>query len=66
MNRYGAFLIAALWVGAVLLSGCETTVGAGKGLAYGVYASGEGAVHDTQRAYSFIKHVDEWLQENLW
>ncbi len=59
-------VLAVLWLGAVLLSGCETTVGAGKGLAYGVYASGEGAVHDTQNTYSFIKTVDEWLQENLW
>lgn len=66
MRRYSVILIAAFWAGVVLLSGCETTVGAGKGLAYGVYASGEGAVHDTQNTYSFIKHVDAWLQENLW
>ncbi len=66
MFKRGALIIIAAGMGVSLLSGCETAAGAGKGLAYGVYASGEGAVHDTQNTYGFIKHVDEWIQENLW
>ena len=66
MERKRWFLLAAGCMLILLSSGCETTAGAGKGLAYGIYATGEGAVHDTQNTYSFIKYADQWLQENLW
>jgi predicted small secreted protein len=66
MRKRGLFLIAGLVAAMAILSGCETTVGAGKGLAYGVYASGEGAVHDTCNTYDFMMSVDEWIKNNLW
>jgi predicted small secreted protein len=66
MLKDGMCFVAVVWIGALLLSGCETAAGAGKGLAYGVYASGEGAVHDTENTYNLMMNVDEWIQENLW
>lgn len=52
-----------------LLCGCETLAGMGKGLAYGIGYTIEGAGKDIYNVYNsrgFIKTADDWIKENLW
>lgn len=50
----------------IFVSGCQTAVGATKGVAYGVAGAAQGACEDTKNAYNFIMSVDDWIRTNLW
>jgi predicted small secreted protein len=69
VKKAGCFIVLAVLCVA-LFSGCETTVGAAKGVAYGVGATAvevsRGIDHDARNTYSFIKETDDWIRENLW
>ena len=57
-----AVLLLILCLGIICLGGCETAIGAAKGMGYTL----EGAAHDTCNTYNFISHLDKWMQRNLW
>lgn len=48
-------LLLALFLGALLITGCQTIEGAWRGAT-------EGAKEDWEQA----KEVDKWMRENLW
>ena len=59
-------LALVMIIASLFLSGCETLVGATKGLAYGVSAAGEGMSKDTAHLWSACMKTDKWIKENLW
>jgi predicted small secreted protein len=60
-----AILLAVLFF-SLLLSGCETAKAAGKGAAYGMASTIEGAGKDTYNFYKFIQAADNWIKRNFW
>ena len=56
--------------GLLCAAGCETTCRTAEGVATGVATTVEGAAvgatHDIKNSASFLKRVDNWIQENLW
>jgi len=61
-----ALLVAFFCFSIILINGCETTVGAAKGVACGVGSTAEGVGKDTCNLFKFIQTVDNWMRKNLW
>ena len=60
--KIGKALFVVLFLVIGLVSGCETTAGAAKGVACTV----EGAGKDTVGLWGAIMQADSWIRENLW
>jgi len=65
MSKRG-LLVALFFAVSLLLSGCQTATGLGKGVAYGVAATAEGISKDSQDFWKFMNKADEWVKDNLW
>jgi len=50
----------------LMLGGCETAIGAGKGFAGGVASTAEGVGKDTCNLFGAIQSADAWIRKNLW
>ncbi len=66
-------LSSVLFLGIILLSGCETAKGAAYGTvdtvgaaAKGVGATACGAAKDTANLWQGILKADDWMKKNLW
>lgn len=60
MGRKCAALVSiVIFLGVLLLSGCETT----KGVANGI---GEGVSKDSKAVCGWVKKADTWIKDNLW
>lgn len=63
-KKYIFFLISFL--GTILLSGCNTAGGAGKGFADGTETTIEDTGNGLCTSGGFIKTLDNWIKENFW
>ena len=64
MGKKGIVFIVLAVV--LLLSGCETTKGLGKGAVSGVASTAEGIGKDSYSTWKFILAADNWIKDNLW
>jgi len=56
-------LCAAIFLGVVLLAGCQTSKAIGNGLAEGFT---DGIYKDTKGACGWVSKTDAWIKKNLW
>ena len=55
-------LFLVLFCGGILISGCETTTGAARG----IDDTSEGAAKEVVTPWDAIMKLDSWIRENLW
>lgn len=72
MDKKGIVFVF-LFLGVILIAGCETTKGATKGVAgtvgaltVGLADTASGAAKDSVSLWQGILKLDEWIKKNLW
>jgi predicted small secreted protein len=66
MRKISLILPLILFLGIMLVSGCETTKGIVTGIAGGIYTTAKNVGKDANDTWQAVAHADEWIQKNLW
>ncbi len=64
--KTNAGLAGIVLISCILLGGCETIGGIGKGFACGASSAAQGAGKDSHNFCEAIGKADQWIKDNLW